>query len=152
LTTKAANEIYRAISAQSIKGANMRRIALVVLAIASGCASVERDLGDAKASWQGAGYDEIVLRWGAPARSTKLSEGRDAYTWVSEGAGSHGTLWPSIGIFGGSGGVGIGTGVTMGPGGGEFARCERTMVFKDGRVVEQTWQGSAEYCSTFRRT
>jgi hypothetical protein len=139
-------------SAQSIKGSNMRRIALVMLAIASGCASLEQDLGDAKASWQGAGYDEVVLRWGSPVRSTKLSEGRDAYTWVSEGTVSHGALWPSIGIFGGSGGVGIGTGVTMGPGGGELARCERTMVFKDGRVVEQTWQGSAEYCSTFRRT
>jgi len=42
--------------------------------------------------------------------------------------------------------------VTMGSGGGEPARCERTLVFKDGRVVEQTWLGSAEYCSTFRRT
>jgi hypothetical protein len=70
---------------------------------------------------------------------------------VSEGVVSRGTLWPSIGIFGGSGGVGLGTGVTMGPG-GEFTRCERTLVFKDGRVVEQNWQGSAEYCSTFRRT
>jgi hypothetical protein len=147
-----AEEIYRHISAPSSKEQTMRSIALVLLAIVSGCANLERDLGEAKASWLGAGYDEVVLRWGTPARSTKLSEGRDAYTWVSDGAVSRGTLWPSIGIFGGSGGVGIGTGVTMGPGGGEPARCERTLVFKDGRVVEQNWLGSAEYCSTFRRT
>lgn len=128
----------------------MRPIALVLLSVLMGCANLERDLDEAKTSWLGAGYDEVVLRWGTPARSTTLSEGRDAYTWVSEGAVSRGTLWPSIGIFGGSGGVGIGTGVTMGPG-GELARCERTLVFKEGRVVEQTWQGTAEYCSTFRR-
>jgi hypothetical protein len=134
------------------KGPDMRPTALLLLAMATGCANMERDLDDAKASWLGAGYDEVVLRWGTPTRATKLSESRDAYTWVSEGATSRGMLWPSIGIFGGSGGVGIGTGVTMGSGGGDFARCERTLVFREGRVVEQTWQGSAEYCSTFRRT
>ena len=93
----------------------------------------------------------MVLQWGTPLRSTKLSEGRDAYTWVSEGVLSRGSLWPSIGIFGGSGGVGIGTGVSVMPGGGEMARCERTLVFNRGRVVEQNWQGSAEYCSGFKR-
>lgn len=130
----------------------MKVIAVALLFVLYGCASYERDLGEAKSSWNGATYDEVVLRWGAPARSTQLSKDRYAYTWVSEGAVSRGTLWPSVGVYGGSGGVGVGTGVTVGPGGSELARCERTLVFKDGRVVEQTWQGSAEYCSTFRRT
>lgn len=130
----------------------MRFIAVALIALVTGCASFERDLNDARASWFGATYDEVVLRWGTPVRSTTLAEGRDAYTWVSEGAVSRGALWPSIGIFGGSGGVGIGTGVTVAPGGGELVRCERTMVFRNGRVVEQSWQGPAEYCSTFRRT
>jgi hypothetical protein len=147
-----AEEIYRHISAPNGKEHTMRSIALVLLAVVTGCANVERDLGEARASWVGAGYDEVVLRWGTPARSTQLSADRYAYTWVSDGTVPRGTLWPSIGIFGGSGGVGIGTGVTIGSGGGEPARCERTLVFKDGRVVEQTWLGSAEYCSTFRRT
>lgn len=129
----------------------MRIGTVVVLIALAGCANLERDLSEAKSSWLGATYDEVVLRWGSPARSTRLSEDRYAYTWLSEGSVSRGTLWPSIGIFGGSGGVGVGTGVTVMPGGGELARCERTLVFRDGRVVEQTWQGSAEYCASFRR-
>ena len=129
----------------------MRGALIILLALAAGCANFERDLSDARSSWLGATYDEVVLQWGTPLRSTKLSEGRDAYTWVSEGVLSRGSLWPSIGIFGGSGGVGIGTGVSVMPGGGEMARCERTLVFNRGRVVEQNWQGSAEYCSGFKR-
>ena len=84
-------------------------------------------------------------------RSTKLSDGRDAHTWISESIASRPSFWPSIGIFGGSGGVGFGTGVTMGPGGGELQRCERTLIVQDGRVVDQTWHGPADYCSSFRR-
>lgn len=129
----------------------MRVIAVVMLVFTAGCANFERDVSDARASWLGATYDQVVLQWGTPVRSTSLTDGRDAYTWISEGAVSRGALWPSIGIFGGSGGVGIGTGVTVAPGGGELVRCERTLVFRNGRVVEQNWQGPAEYCSTFRR-
>jgi hypothetical protein len=89
----------------------MRVIAVVMLVFAAGCANFERDASDARASWSGATYDQVVLQWGTPVRSTSLADGRDAYTWISEGAVSRGALWPSIGIFGGSGGVGIGTGV-----------------------------------------
>ena len=63
---------------------------------------------------------------------------------MSETVTSRGTFFPSIGIFGGSGGVGVGIGVTMGPGGGGFLRCERTLFFQNGKVVEQTWQGPDE--------
>lgn len=96
-------------------------------------------------------YEDVVRSWGAPARSTKLSDGRDARTWVSETIASHGSFWPSLGIFGGRGGVGFGTGVTMGPGGGELQRCERTLIFQNDRVIEQTWQGPTDYCAGFRR-
>ena len=129
----------------------MKAIAAALMLVLYGCASIERDVSEAKASWQGATYDEVVRQWGVPARSTQLSKDRYAYTWVSEGSLPRSTIWPSIGIVGGSGGIGVGTGVTVGPGGSELARCERTLVFEGGRVVEQTWQGSAEYCSTFRR-
>ena len=128
----------------------------VLLFLLAGCASTPGGTGNvtaARTSWQGASYEDVVRSWGAPARSTKLPDGRDAHTWVSESvASSRGSFWPSIGIFGGSGGVGFGTGVTMGPGyGGELQRCERTVFFENGRAVDQTWQGPADFCSSFRR-
>ena len=133
----------------------MRYTAAVLLLALTACASTpsgDGDMAAARASWQGATYEDLVRSWGAPARSTKLPDGRDAHTWVSESVASRGAIWPSIGIFGGSGGVGFGTGVTMGPGGsGELLRCERTVFFENGRAVEQTWQGPADYCSSFRR-
>lgn len=131
----------------------MRYLA-AILVLMAGCAGTPGggDVGSARTSWQGASYEEVVRSWGAPARSTKLPDGRDAHTWVSESVASRASFWPSIGIFGGSGGVGFGTGVTMGPGySGDFQRCERTVFFENGRAVDHTWQGPAEYCSSFRR-
>ena len=130
------------------------RVASVLLVLITGCATSGGDGGDlaaARGSWQGAGYDEVVTRWGAPARNTPMTDGRAAYTWVSETTLPRGSFFPSIGMGVGSGGIGLGTGVTMGPGGGELVRCERTLIFKDQRVSEQTWQGPAGYCSSFRR-
>jgi hypothetical protein len=133
----------------------MKVIAAAVLILLAGCASTQgtdADVATARDSWNGAVYEDVVRSWGAPARSTKLPDGRDAHTWVSESVASRASFWPSIGIFGGSGGVGFGTGVTMGPGyGGDFQRCERTLFFDKGRIVEQTWQGPPEYCTGFRR-
>jgi|SoiMethySBSTD1v2_1073268.scaffolds.fasta_scaffold353764_2 hypothetical protein len=128
-----------------------RSLAAVAFLFA-GCATTP-DTADpgVRESWKGATYDEVVSSWGVPVRNTKLSDGREAYTWVSETLVPRGVLWPSLGIFGGSGGFGIGTGVTIGPGGGELQRCERTLFFQNARVVDQTWQGPAEFCSTFRK-
>ncbi len=132
----------------------MRYMAAVVIFLA-GCASTpggNGDIGSARGSWQGASYEDVVRSWGVPTRSTKLPDGRDAHTWISENVTSRTSLWPSIGIFGGSGGVGFGTGVTMGgPAYGELQRCERTIFFENGRAVDQTWHGPADYCSSFRR-
>ena len=104
---------------------------------------------------RGGGSDGFVAKWGTPVRSTKMSDGRDVYTWVSESVGPSRSpsIFPSLGIFGGSGGFGLGTGVTFGGGAAasELYRCERTLIFKEGRVNEQTWQGPAEYCSGFTR-
>ena len=129
----------------------MRNIPLIVLFLA-GCASPGGELAEARDSWDGATYDEVVLRWGTPARSTKLTDGSNVYTWISEGVGTRGSVSPSIGIgIGSGGGVGIGTGVMFGSAGGAPVRCERTLIFREGRVAEQTWQGPQEYCNTFRR-
>lgn len=132
----------------------MRFIAFSLVLALAGCAGTPGggDLPSARTSWQGASFEDVVRSWGAPARSTKLPDGRDAHTWVSESVASRPSFFPSIGIFGGSGGVGFGTGVTMGAGGGgEFQRCERTLFFQNARVVEQTWQGPGDYCTSFRR-
>jgi hypothetical protein len=134
----------------------MRLLAAVLVLFLAACASSPAgDVSSARTSWQGATYDEVVSKWGTPVRSTKMTDGRDVYTWVSESvsASRGASFFPSLGIFGGSGGVGFGTGVTMGPGGGgsEIARCERTLIFSNGRVVDQTWQGPSDYCAGFRR-
>jgi hypothetical protein len=130
----------------------MRPFIAIVFFLA-GCASTpEADIPSAQTSWHGATYEDAVRSWGTPVRSTTLPNGQDAHTWVSESVASRGSLWPSFGIFGGShGGVGFGTGVTMGPGYGELQRCERTLFFENGRVVQQTWQGPGDYCGSFRR-
>jgi hypothetical protein len=131
------------------------RYTLAILIFLAGCASTPTgDVTSARGSWQDATYDDVVARWGTPVRSTKMTDGRDVYTWVSESAtGSRSVLFPSLGIFGGSGGIGFGTGVTMGAGGigGEMVRCERTLIFQNGRVADQTWQGPPDYCTSFRR-
>jgi hypothetical protein len=127
------------------------RIAPLIFLVLAACAapgdSVVPDSG-----WNGASYDEVVRAWGTPARSTKLSDGSNVYTWVSEGVGTRGRVSPSVGIgVSSGGGVGIGTGVMFGSSGGEPVRCERTLIFREGRVAEQNWQGPAEYCGTFKR-
>jgi hypothetical protein len=123
-----------------------------ILVLLAGCASTPpTDVATARSSWTGASYEDVVRSWGVPARSTTLSDNRTAHTWVSETVASRSSFFPSLGIFGGSGGVGFGTGVTMGPGGGEFQRCERTLIFQGNRVTEQTWQGPSEFCGSFSR-
>ena len=101
----------------------------------------------------------MVRAWGPPARSGKLADGAEVHTWVSE-AGPTYRPGPSVGVgvggFGGSRGSGVGVGV-----GGSFpigqgsvtppARCERTLTFRDGRLVESSWIGPDEICAEYRR-
>lgn len=126
---------------------------LLCLALLAGCATVEQELDEVKAAWQGASYDEVVARWGPPARSATLSDGRQTHTWVSQEAPiSGGGPQVGVGVFGGSGGSGVGVGVGF-PFGMSVSRagCERTLTFKDSQVVEQSWTGDQAYCRFFRR-
>ena len=34
---------------------------------------------------------------------------------------------------------------------GPTPRCERTLVFRDGNVIEQAWSGPDDYCVNFTR-
>ena len=133
----------------------MRTLYVVLLAAAlhvAGCASLPSEMAPVRDAWLGATYEEVVARWGTPVRSTSFNDGRFVYTWRSEGTAPRSSVWPSIGISGGSGiGIGVGVGVAAGASHDVPVNCERTLIFKDGRVVEQTWHGPADFCSTFRR-
>jgi len=125
-------------------------LALLAIALVPGCASTA-DVEKAKGTWHGATYDEVVARWGAPAYQASLPDGSQVYSWVSEGGGGM-YSGSSVGIFGGSGGGGGGVGVPLpGMGGGGPQRCDRSLTFRDGRVVDQIWQGSPRFCSSFGR-
>jgi hypothetical protein len=123
-------------------------LTLVLTSLLAGCATTG-DVIKARDSWNGAHYDDVVSRWGAPNRSTTLADGRLVATWVAEGASSG---FPgAIGVFGGSGGGGIGAtiGLPGMGGGGELQRCERTLTFRNGRVAEQSWIGHPALCSAY---
>ncbi len=128
---------------------------LLILALLGGCATGPVDYSATRDSWQGATYETAVAQWGQPTHISALPDGRNAYTWFSQSNGGGGSWYPSVGVFGGSRGVGtgVGAGFVLGGGGpgGEGGRCERTLIFKDGRVAEQTWQGQPGFCSYFRR-
>src|SRR5258708_12318874 len=125
------------------------RIATLMVVLLAGCAAPGGELAEARGSWDGATYDEVVLRWGAPARSTKLSDGRYVYTWVSDSVGSRGSSSVGFGIGGGrGGGIGIGTGIMFGSGGGEPVRCERTPVFNNGPLDDQTRHAPRDHRTT----
>jgi hypothetical protein len=123
-------------------------LTLLLALLLAGCASIDK----AKTSWQGAQYGDVIVRWGAPSRSTTLADGSPVHTWVTEGGYGGGPGPASVGVFGGSGGVGVGTSIIFG-GGGAVApqRCERTLVFRNDRVVEQTWIGDPSFCDQFRK-
>ncbi|MPZ46029.1 MAG: hypothetical protein GEV05_22120 [Betaproteobacteria bacterium] len=121
--------------------------ALLALALLAGCATTA-DVDKAKASWHGATYDEVVAAWGQPASQTTLEGGLQGYTWISQSAG----YGASVGAYGGSGGGGVGISLPLpGMGGMVRGQCQRTLGFKDGRVVDQIWQGTTQYCSIFGR-
>jgi hypothetical protein len=130
---------------------------LLVGATLAACATVgvEEQVQQARQSWEGATYEDVVARWGPPVRSATPSDGTQVHTWISQETPVY-APGPSVGVgvFGGSRGVGSGVGVGIGfPFGGTVnpAACERMLTFKDGRVVEQNWTGDPGYCRHFNR-
>ena len=133
----------------------MRALAIALAALLAACATTEK----ARQSWAGASYEEAVRVWGPPARSGTLADGTEVHTWVSEGAPAY-QPGPSFGVgvggFGtrGGGGVGVGVGgsVPIGqPTPVAPARCERTLSFRNGSLVSQSWIGPDEVCSVYQR-
>lgn len=99
------------------------------------CAAMDSELSAARESWRGATYDQVVAAWGAPAQSAK-----DSHTWLSEDRA------PQAQRSGGGTG-----GVIFGAPEGAAARCDRTLTFRDGRVLDQSWNGAPEFCKRFGR-
>jgi hypothetical protein len=125
-----------------------RAAALALICAAAACATTGSDLERAKQSWQGATHEEVVARWGIPART----DAKNSQTWISEGVPYRAQPSVGFGLFGGGGRTSVGVGVGIPVGSPEpLARCERTMVFEEGRVVDQSWVGPAEFCYGFRR-
>lgn len=95
------------------------------------CASVDDELAVARQSWRGATYDQVLMAWGAPSQSSV-----DSHTWLS---GDSRQIQQSTG--GGAGGV-----IFAAP-----ARCDRTLAFREGRVVDERWVGDPAACRLYAR-
>ena len=131
-----------------------RYLSVALAALLAACATAD-DVKKAQGSWQGATYEDVLRVWGAPARSTKTADGREWHTWVSEGAPPPP---PSVGFglggfsFGRGSGVGVGVGTSVPVGAPPPPeRCERTLVFADGKLVDQTWNGPPTLCAPLKR-
>ena len=131
-----------------------RYLTVALVALLAACATAE-DVRKAQASWQGASYEDVLRAWGAPARSTKTADGREWHTWVVEGAPPPP---PSVGFglggfsFGGRTGVGVGVGTSVPVGTAPAPeRCERTLVFDKGILVDQQWNGPPTLCAPLKR-
>ena len=98
---------------------------------------MDSELAAARESWHGAAYEEVVAAWGPPARNA-----RDSYTWLSEDRVPQAQRSGS-----GAGGVIFG-----GPPDSVAARCERTLMIQNGRVLRAgDWKGEPQFCKRFGR-
>lgn len=124
-------------SAQSTRERRRNRFLAALAASGIAACGLDSELSAARESWRGASYDQVVAAWGPPTRNAK-----DSYTWLSEdrvpqaqrsGSGAGGV------IFGGAPGA-------------VAARCERTLLIQDARVVRASdWKGEPEFCKRFAR-
>ena len=117
-------------SAQSTRARSRASWALALAAAVAACASTDGELAAARDSWRGATYDQVLMAWGTPSQSSV-----DSHTWLSDDSAPRAP--------GSSGGVG---GMVF-----AAARCDRTLAFRDGRVVDGRWSGDPAYCTRFAR-
>lgn len=115
-------------SAPSTRARSRSFIALALSALGA-CASSPDELTAALDSWRGATYDQVVMAWGTPSQSAK-----DSHTWLSDDTVLRSTQ------------PGAGPGVLF-----SAARCDRTLAFRDGRVVDGRWAGDPSYCRQYAR-
>jgi hypothetical protein len=117
-------------SAQSTRARSRASGVLALAAAVAACASTDGELAAARDSWRGATYDQVLMAWGTPSQSSV-----DSHTWLSDDSAPR--------MPGSSGGVG---GMVF-----AAARCDRTLAFRDGRVVDGRWNGDPEFCKRYAR-
>jgi hypothetical protein len=117
-------------SAQTTRARSRASWPLALAAAVAACASTDGDLAAARDSWRGATYDQVLMAWGTPSQSSV-----DSHTWLSDDSAPRAP--------GSSGGVG---GMIF-----AAARCDRTLAFREGRVVDGRWNGDAEFCKRYAR-
>lgn len=118
-------------SAQSTRARSRASWALALAACAvAACASTDGELAAARDSWRGATYDQVLMAWGTPSQSAV-----DSHTWLSDDRAPR-----TPGSRGGVGGMIFAA-----------ARCDRTLAFRDGRVVDGRFSGDPAYCNQFAR-
>ena len=121
-------------SAPSTRGQDKNRALTPIFALLlCACASMDSEFAAARESWRGATFDQVQMAWGPPSQS-----GKDSHTWLTSDEAV-----PAQRSGGGAGGMVFG--------GGSSARCDRTLAFRDGRVVDERWVGDAEFCKRFAR-
>jgi hypothetical protein len=103
------------------------------------CAAMDGELNAARDSWRGATYDQVLMAWGTPS-----SSGNDWHTWLTYDSPPP----QAERSGGGAGGVIFGAPGTVRD---VTPRCDRTLAFRDGRVVDANWVGDAEFCKRFAR-
>jgi hypothetical protein len=117
-------------SARTTRARSRASWLVVWVAAVAACASTDGELAAARESWLGATYDQVLMAWGTPSQS-----GVDSHTWLSDDSAPR--------VPGSSGGVG---GMIF-----AAARCDRTLAFRDGRVVDGRWNGDPEFCKRYAR-
>ena len=117
-------------SAQSTRARSRASGLLALAAAVAACASTDGDLAAARDSWRGATFDQVLMAWGTPSQSAV-----DSHTWLSDDSAPR--------TPGSSGGVG---GMIF-----AAARCDRTLAFRDGRVVDARWSGDPALCQSYAR-
>jgi hypothetical protein len=130
----------------------LRLLLLAATLQLTGCATVPEEANRdqrVQNTWLGATYEDVVRRWGTPVRSTSFNDGRLVYTWYTEGIVPRRDVWPSYGIYGNRG---LGGGIDHSAYREVQVSCERTLIFKEGRVAEQTWIGVSSFCDQFGRS
>jgi hypothetical protein len=124
-------------SAQSTRERRRNRFLAALAASGIAACALDSELSAARESWRGASYDQVVAAWGPPTRNAK-----DSYTWLSEDRVPQAQRSGS-----GAGGVIFG-----GAPDSVAARCERTLLIQDARVVRAgDWKGEPEFCKRFAR-
>jgi hypothetical protein len=104
--------------------------------VAAACASMDADFAAARESWRGATYEQVVMAWGTPSQSSV-----DSHTWLSDDSVPQAQR----------SGTGVGGVIFGAPAGAAAARCDRTLAFRGGRVVDERWSGDPEFCKRFAR-